>query len=171
MKKIAIIGPECTGKTTLAQELSNRLNTVWVPEFARDYVASLNRHYTYNDVEIIAKRQYRELLANYKKAKDFIFFDTDLIITKVWFDVVYNKCPEWLPAAIMSSKIDRYFICNTDIEWVADPVRENGGEMREILLKTYIAEVEKTGIPYYIIRGEGEERVQKALEILEKLTN
>lgn len=170
LKKIVILGPESVGKTTLCMELEKRLNVVVVPEYARKYVESLNRHYTYDDVEIIAKEQ----LSSFKKAivenpdKDFLIMDTFLIVTKVWFTHVYKRCPKWLPLEIEKEKIDLYLILKPDIEWVEDPVRENP-HIREYLYEQYKKEIEAIGGNYVEIGGVGNIRTKRALRAINRL--
>ena len=95
--------------------------------------------------------------------------DTYLIITKVWFDVVFNHHPDWIDDELKRKTIDLFLLCNTDIPWVADPVRENGGEMRERLFVMYKKELDLLGYNYSIIRGNGNERFQEALKAVEEL--
>lgn len=164
IKKIVIIGPESTGKTELAMFLAAKFDTVYVPEYARKYVEKLNHPYTYKDIEIIAKKQI-ELDNEYSaKANKILFFDTYLIITKIWFKVVYNKIPNWLDNAIINSNIDFFLLCNTEIPWIPDKVRENGGEMREKLFGMYENEIRQYGFKYGIVKGTGEYRFDNALE-------
>ena len=154
--KVAIVGPESTGKTTLARYLANRYNGLFVPEYAREYMENLHRPYTYEDVETIARQQI-EQISNVncqlpaKKTSGLVFFDTELIITKVWFEHKYNKCPEWLLEALHRYPMDVYLLCYPDIEWVPDPVRENP-DIRLELFRRYETEIQALNIPYYIIR-------------------
>ncbi len=162
--KVVITGPESTGKTSLAQRLAFHFNTVWIPEYAREFLISLGRKYCYDDVENIAREQVIRERDSLKIAKGFLFYDTHLIVTKIWFKVVYGRFPSWIDDAIRSSGIDLFLVCNTDIPWVPDPLRENGGEMREILLKMYKDEIESFGIPWVMISGKDEYRTYSAIE-------
>lgn len=166
MHKIAIIGPECTGKTTLALQLAHIFHGDWVPEYAREYITNLKRKYTYHDVEHIAQIQYRQIKQAESVNKDFVFFDTDLIITKIWFDVVFNKIPDWLDNAIRDSNFSYYFLTDTEIPWIPDPVRENGGQFREYLFQIYEQQLNYYKFPYSIVTGLGNERFQKTVEIM-----
>lgn len=168
MKKIAIIGPECTGKTTLSQQLAEHFNTVWIPEFAREYILKLKIHYTFEDIELIAKHQFSQINNNYPEANRFVFFDTELIITKIWFKVVYNRVPEWIDSAIRNSNFHFHFLCNTDLPWEPDIVRENGGEMREKLFSIYKEELIHYNFPFYTIAGKDEDRLQQAITTINK---
>lgn len=188
MLKVGIIGPESTGKSTLAQQLSQRYHGIYVPEYAREYVEQLRRPYTYDDVCAIARHQIEQLQAyafspkktnvgkiengcsaketennNTAEAADdrwkalsqdgIVFFDTELIITRVWFDYCYGSAPDWLLEAMAQYKVDVYLLLYPDLAWVDDPVRENGGEaIRLELFHRYEQEIRSLGVPYYIIR-------------------
>ncbi len=163
---IVITGPESTGKTELAKQLATHLKCSWVPELSRNYIANLNRPYKYSDVEDIAKMQIAQLNEAIQNSSKLVIFDTGLIITKVWFDVVYKKCPKWLVSAIDKMPKALHLLCDTDIPWVADSVRENGGKMRQKLSSIYINEFEKFGLPYVLVSGTGKLRLANSLKIL-----
>jgi NadR type nicotinamide-nucleotide adenylyltransferase len=163
IKKIAIIGPESTGKTTLTKDLASHFQTLWVPEFAREYVENLNRKYNYDDViHIIHKQIERD---NYfsKQTNGFLFFDTELIILKVWLQIVYQDVPKWIETEIKKCNIQFYLLCNTELPWIPDKVRENGGEMRLKLFDIYKTELINYGFPFEIIKGIGQERLENSI--------
>ena len=159
--KVGIVGPESTGKSSLAQYLAKRYKGVFVPEYARTYMEQLDRPYTYEDVVAIAKQQVEQLAAYSRDAMHSVstsesndilyFFDTELIITKVWFEHKYDQCPEFVIEALHQYPMDVYLLCYPDIAWEPDPVRENPG-IRQELFARYEAEIQALGIPYYIIR-------------------
>ena len=162
MYKVGIIGPESTGKSTLAAYLAQRYNGVFVPEYAREYMEAraCACEYTYQDVENIARyqvQQLQELFALFFEGipkgyqSDVIFFDTELIITKVWFLHKYGYCPEFLEQALRDYPMDVYLLCYPDMPWQPDPVRENP-DIREYLFDWYEREIQALSIPYYIIR-------------------
>ncbi len=163
MLKIAIIGPESTGKSELSRELARQFQVPWVPEYARTYVESLNRDYSFDDVVKIAKhqiKQEKELNAN--QVLPFVFLDTDLIITKVWMEYCFQQVPEFVVNHLNDQPIDLYLLCYPDIPWEDDPVREHGDD-REMFFEWYKKEIEHLKRPYVIVRGEGESRTQNAL--------
>ena len=163
-KKIVLTGPESTGKTTLANELSSYFSANYYPEFARTYIENLNRKYTFNDVVIIAKKQIQ--IFEKETTSKFTFYDTGLIITKIWFQEVYNKVPDFVNNAIQSINIDLHLLCYPDIKWVPDDVRENGGSKRLYLFNLYKAELESYGFKYLIIKGEKDKRFSFAKNYL-----
>jgi NadR type nicotinamide-nucleotide adenylyltransferase len=165
MFKIAILGPESTGKTALAMSLAEHYNAKWVPEFARQYIENLTNPYTYEDVCIIAQKQIEQELfyENGNPAyKDIVFFDTDLIITKVWFEYKFNTVPGFLTERLKQPFFDLYLLCEPDLQWEPDPVREHGKD-REFFFEWYKKEIEQTNKPYVIVNGTGNQRIQNAI--------
>jgi NadR type nicotinamide-nucleotide adenylyltransferase len=164
--KVVITGAESTGKSLLSEALANHFNVLWVPEYSRTYIENLGRHYTYDDVKIIARHQIAEEQKITGKEK-LVFFDTWLLITKVWMEFVYGKSPDWLDYYISNSSVALFLLCDTDIPWEPDPVRENGGESREILQRLYVEQLEKYGFSYKLISGLGELRTERAIETVD----
>lgn len=168
-KKVVITGPESTGKTTLAERLAKELKALLIPEYARSYVEALDRPYSFEDVEQIARYQIAEEHRISSQMKEgILILDTWLDVTKVWFELVYSVVPEWLDASWAETQIDLFLVCSPDLPWIPDPVRENGGEMRRILFNHYCREIDLRGYKYEIIEGVGEKRVESALYFLEK---
>lgn len=168
MIKIAILGPESSGKTILAKKLADYYNCPWVAEHAREYVENLTRNYTFEDVCQIANKQieqekYYEKEVNKNSA--YIFFDTELIITKVWFEYKYRCVPEFLTKQLHTGFFDFYLLCAPDLPWEADSVREHGTE-REFFFDWYKTEIEQTKKPFVIVNGFGEKRLQKAIKAI-----
>jgi NadR type nicotinamide-nucleotide adenylyltransferase len=170
MLKIAILGPESTGKTMLAGQLAEHFNAPWVPEYARQYIEKLTVPYTYVDVCNIALKQIEEEQAIYNGTStvDYVFFDTELIITKVWFDYRFGSTPDFLTEHLNSGFFDLYLLCSPDLPWEPDPVREHG-EDREFFFNWYKREIDKIGKPCFVITGFGEQRFQNALNGLKML--
>ena len=171
MYKIAILGPESTGKTALAEALANHFQSLWVPEYAREYVEQLDRPYTYGDVCCIARKQIeQEQLYTIVPQPEpiFVFFDTELIITKVWFEYLYRKVPDFVTEQLNNFFFDFYLLCAPDLPWEEDVVREHGHD-REFFFNWYRREIEQLGKPYEIITGMGEKRLQCAIEKIRKI--
>ena len=166
--KVAITGPESTGKTELAKFLAHHYGCNYIPEYARTYVENLRRKYNYLDVVHIAHKQVELEKEFTNRAKEYLFYDTELIITKIWFEQVYGTCPEWIDKSLRESKIDLYLLCATDLPWVPDPVRENGGEMRKKLYGRYEANIRNYGFPFRVIRGKDRERWDCALRAIKE---
>jgi NadR type nicotinamide-nucleotide adenylyltransferase len=167
---IIITGPESTGKTTVAEALSRKFNGRLYPEYAREYIQKLDHKYTYSDIEQIANFQYLQF-KEFKKNEQLSFFDTYLIITKIWFIWHANKYPLWIDNAIKETSGALYLICAPDIEWVHDSVRENGGTARLELFNLYKQELIKHNIAFKVITGQGELRLTNAERFVELYLN
>lgn len=168
-KIIAITGAESTGKSTLSEELGKYYEVPFEPEFARDYVREIGNKYTFSDVEFIARKQvlqYEELAQSEHK---LIILDTWLLITKVWFDVVFQKVPHWIEESIQKMPVDLFLVCDIDLPWMPDDVRENGGENRLKLHNRYLHEIKNYGFQYHIVNGAGAERTKNALTCINGL--
>lgn len=164
MSVFCLTGPESTGKTTLAVHLANHFGGVCIAEYAREYVENLGRQYGFRDVCRIAHEQIRQQNKAKNSDEKFIFFDTDLIITKVWFEYCYKKTPLFVDNYLKNSPIDCYLLCSPDIKWQNDTVRENGTKQkRQFFFKWYKREIEKTGKPFYIIKEKGDKRLKNAI--------
>ncbi len=164
--RIAVTGPESTGKTTLAKQLAERFNGKYIPEFAREYVENLSEHYTYEDVVFIAKKQVEQYLETNESSEKFFIFDTWLIITKVWFSWVFGKVPDLIDDRILNCPIDLFLLCCPDLPWEADVVRENGGENRIKLYEQYQLELKHYNFNFVEISGTGDERLNQAIQAI-----
>ena len=156
MYKVGIIGPESTGKSSLARYLSRRYKGTYVPEYAREYVEKKgSTDVSYDELCEIAQKQIEEIrniLKDGAQGTEIVFFDTELIVTKVWFDYAFHRVPEWLEEALKAYPMDVYLLTKPDIPWVPDPARSNGSdEIRQELFLRYEAEIQALDIPYYII--------------------
>lgn len=158
MYKVGIIGPESSGKSTLARYLAKRYNGVLVPEYAREYVEQKGTtEVTFDELCLIARHQIEQLENLYSNPSslnlNLYFFDTELIITKVWFVYAFGRVPEWLNENIHRFPMDVYLLTYPDIAWIPDPARSNGSDaIRKELFDRYEAEIQALDIPYYIIR-------------------
>ena len=153
--RVGIIGPESTGKSTLARYLAKRYKGVYEPEYAREFVEKKGTtEVSWDELCEIARHQIDEIkrlrVTGYGLP---VFFDTELIVTKVWFDYAFGRVPEWLDEAIHAYPMDVYLITYPDLPWVQDGARSNGSDaIRMELFERYEAEIQALGIPYYIIR-------------------
>lgn len=166
-KKILITGPESTGKTVLCEYLANYFEGQWVPEYARTYIEQLGRPYSQQDVIEIGRRQLDQWNQDHS-TREWVFFDTGLIITKVWLELVYDDSPAWIEKALSSTKPDLTLICYPDLDWKADLVRENGGAMRNRLFEKYEENLKNFAYPYEIVKGKSQERYKNAVIAINK---
>lgn len=187
LKKIVIIGPESTGKSTLCELLAKHYQTKWVAEYAREYLLTNGKNYSYDDLLTIAKGQLAmedEIsfqfsvssfqspylpLTSYHNSQ-LLFIDTDMYVMKVWCEFVFGKCHQRIIDQIASRKYDLYLLCNTDLPWVKDELREYPDlETREKLFRIYKDILINQKIPWAEIKGTNEERLQTAIDAVEAL--
>ncbi len=168
LKKIVVTGPESTGKSTLCEQLAKKYNTNWVPEYAREYLLQLGRPYTYDDLLIIAMGQLgQEDRISSSSNSPLVFIDTDMYVMKVWCEYVFGKCHSFILDEIVKRKYDLYLLCNTDLPWVADELREYPDlESRERLYHMYKDLMINQQTPWFDISGDYDERLEKAISIV-----
>ena len=171
VRKIAILGPESTGKSVLCEQLAKHYNTVFVPEYARTYFDEHDiNNYNIDDLEVIAKNQLKLEQEYTKKANGFLFCDTSLITVKIWSTHKFNKVPTFITNSIKPTDYDLYLISNNDVQWVADSQRRNE-DLREHLFRWNKHELEKLSVDYKIISGVGEERFTNTIQLIDTAFN
>jgi len=168
LKRIAITGPESTGKSSLAEALAKQYCTVWVPEYAREYIGDLKRDYTQDDILIIARQQFIQEEAAAKQANEFLFLDTEFLVTKIWSEVKYKNCDPWIVKQYREHKYDFYLLCNIDLPWEADPQREHP-HLRQYLFDLYYNDLLSNGLPFGVVSGMGDERLKNAVTFIETI--
>lgn len=179
IKKIVIIGPESTGKSTLCRQLAAHFNTLWCPEYAREYLLKHGTNYTYDDLLTIAKGQValeeefvvrvegRESEVQSPGSGALLFLDTNMYVMQVWCEFVFDKCHKYILEQIASRKYDLYLLCATDLPWVKDELREYPDlESRERLYKMYKDLLVNQETPWVEIRGTESDRFRSALSAL-----
>lgn len=175
IKKFVIIGPESTGKSTLSQNLADHFKTEWVREYAREYLEKNGTEYTFENLFEIAKGQLigeDEAVKRLEesKAANTLIIDTDMYVIKVWSEFVFNKCDNRVLSEITKRKYDGYILCNTDVPWVIDNLREYPDlETRERLFHFYKEELSEQKTPWVIIKGNYEVRTQLAIDFINGL--
>lgn len=168
MKRIVIIGPESTGKSTLCEQLAEHFQTAWCPEFAREYLLEKGSSYGYDDLLDIAMGQLQledKLAAN--AANDLYFIDTDMYVMKVWCEVAFHHCHTWILKQIAERKYDFYFLCDVDLPWVQDGLREYPDLVfRKKLFNMYKDLLVNSGTPWTTISGNYDTRLQTAIQVI-----
>lgn len=184
MKKIVILGPESTGKSTLCEQLAAHFKSSWVPEYARTYLHGSGNQYRFEDLWEIAKGQMESEEVNGKWVVDSgerveksssrnpqpatrnlpLFIDTDLYVIKIWSEISFNKCDNRILTHIARSSYDLYLLCNTDLPWADDPLREYPDlHMRQKIYAYYEDAMVNQHIPWVSISGSYEERLNTAI--------
>jgi NadR type nicotinamide-nucleotide adenylyltransferase len=176
MKKIVIIGPESTGKSTLCEQLAIHYQSAWVKEYAREYLLKNGTDYTFDNLLTIAQGQValENLTVNRLSAINHqpstVFLDTDMYVMKVWCEFVFEKCHHWILNRIVERKYDLYLLCNIDLPWVKDELREYPDlKSRELLYHHYKDIMVNQNVPWADISGDYDERLQKALAAIDTL--
>ena len=202
IKKIVVIGPESTGKSTLCEQLAQHFRTIWCPEYAREYLSRNGVKYGYDDLLKITQGQlamedyYLEKVngewsmvnenINRESTKgttlnsiqssqltahgsQLLFIDTNMYVMKVWYEYVFGKCEQLVLNEIAKRKYDLYLLCNIDLPWTADEMREYPDEQpRMELYHIYKDILINQATPWIEISGNYEERLQKAADAVEK---
>ncbi len=169
MKKIVIIGPESTGKSTLCEQLAKHYHTIWVREYAREYLLKHGMKYTYETLLDIARGQVgleEEAMqhSKFKIQNSKLFIDTDMFVMKVWCEFVFEKCHHWILNRIVERKYDLYLLCNIDLPWVKDELREYPDLVSRQKLYHYYKDIMvNQNVPWVDISGDYEERLRKAI--------
>jgi nicotinamide riboside kinase len=168
IRKIAVVGPESTGKSELSEFLARHYETAWVPEYARGYLDNLIRPYEKEDLTTIANGQQRLEETWSTSAKEILICDTNLLVIKVWSNFKYGETDPEILKALQESHYDLYLLTNIDIPWKDDPQREHP-ERREELYSIYLTELKAMNVPFVEIRGERKERQKVAIEAIDRL--
>ena len=169
MFKIAITGPESTGKSTLAEKLAHHYKTDFVPEYSRSYLENFVGQYTENDVVEIAKGQHNLILEEEKKSSKILIADTEIIVCKIWVEYVFKHSNTTIDNLLRKQDFDLYLLCDIDLPWVYDPLRENPDiDERKELFEIYRNTLEQMKVPFEIVSGDDEVRVNNAIKVIEK---
>lgn len=176
IKKIVVIGPESTGKSSLCVALADHYKTIWVKEFAREYLETNGASYTYGNLYDIALGQTKaeddgiKKITSTQNAEVPIFIDTDLHVIKIWSEFVFNKCDNRILSEITKREYDLYLLCDVDLPWVKDNLREYPDvKVRQKLFHYYKEEMAAQKTPWKVIRGNYEERLADALKFTDEI--
>lgn len=167
LKRILILGPESTGKSTLAEDLATHFGEPWVPEYAREYLENLDRGYRYEDMAMIGKGQTALEDKTAQNAKNYLFCDTDLRVIHIWSEHRFGKTDPWVMEQMGQRKYEMILLTDTDLPWTPDPLREYPElEMRQYFLDKYLHLAKESGFPFHLISGNRDERLKKAIKLL-----
>ncbi|NCI47839.1 AAA family ATPase [Sediminibacterium soli] len=191
VKKIIILGPESTGKSTLCEQLAQHYHMQWCPEFAREYLLTNGTDYSFDDLLTIAKGQlaledeYTGMVKSQwsnvegvninphtlssSRRDPMLFVDTDMYVMKVWCEYVFGRCHPYILDQIVARRYDLYLLCNTDLPWVKDELREYPDEKNRVeLFHIYKDLLINQQTPWAEISGNYEERLVTAINAVEE---
>jgi len=181
IQKIVVLGPESTGKSTLCAALAAHYQTTWTPEYARAFLSMNGTKYTYDDLLTIAKGQIQnedEAIASLnknfidnptQKISNKLIVDTDMYVMKVWCEYVFNNCHHYILEQINQRNYDLYLLCDIDLPWAADEMREypDAGPRKE-LFTIYKELLINQNTPWGIVSGTGAQRTENAIQLIDQ---
>lgn len=168
MITVAIVGPESTGKSTLAISLANHFKTVCIPEYSREFLNKIDRPYQQEDLLEIAKGQLLAAQEGCNEANELLFLDTDLFVIKVWSEFKYRNCDPRILQMVDDNKADFYLLTAADIPYEYDPLRENPDD-REELFNIYKEELIKANVKFCVVNDTQDQRLQTAIKAINKI--
>ena len=189
IKKVVVIGPESTGKSSLCEQLANHYKTEWVKEYAREYLLANGTEYSYDNLLEIAKGQFAlekaaiQLVENKIKIStennttsaandlpEIVLIDTNMYVLKVWCEFVFEKCHPWILNQIVENSYDLYLLCDIDLPWVKDELREYPEVgIREKLYHHYKDLLINQSTPWVNISGNYQQRVEIAVNAIDSI--
>jgi nicotinamide riboside kinase len=168
-RRVVLIGPECTGKTTLARELARRYGVEWVPEFARTFVEATRRPVRFEDVDAIGRGQQAAEDRARRDRSRLLVLDTDLVSTCVYSRHYYGDCPPWIEEAVPGRLSDLYLLLATDVPWVPEGYLREQPERREELYARFRQTLAELGARVVEVRGTWEQRRATAIAAIDAL--
>ncbi len=169
MIRIVVTGSECTGKTTLARALAKHYETVWVPEYARQFVAKTGTVPKFRDVESIARGQLELEDSLAAEANQLLVLDTDLLSTIVYSRHYFGDCPQFIEVALHERAGDLYLLADIDLPWVAEGQQRDRGDRREEMQELFRQALRDRGLSFVDIRGSCARRLELAIAAIDPL--
>ena len=177
LQKIVVLGPESTGKSTLCTALAKHYQTIWCKEYAREYLSKNGTAYTYENLLTIAKGQLAKEDAAIESAltqinnggANKLIIDTDMYVMKVWSEYVFNNCDPFILEQINDRRYDLYLLCDIDLPWTSDEMREYPDELpRKELFMIYKDLLVNQTTPWAVVSGIGDDRTNNAIQVIEQ---
>ena len=169
--KIAVVGPESTGKSTMSQYLAQHYQTVWVPEYARGYCEKLTAPPTWQDeINMFHGQLALESYILPQAKNNLLICDTTFITVKIWSDEIFGKAPQEVIDELPKHPYDLYLLLDIDLPWQDDPLRDFP-HMREHFMQIWHNELNALNANYITISGTGDDRYAKAVEAIDSYLN
>jgi len=171
--KVVIYGPESTGKTTLTRQLASHYQTTWVEEFARDYLQNKwdqkKEVCSRADLPVIVAGQIQSENEAIIKAKRILICDTNILVTRVWSETHFNGyCDPQIAACCTKFHYDYYLLTGIDVPWQKDDLRDRPND-RQMMFDYFKNTLDQLRQNYSVLEGNQELRLQKAIDIIDKL--
>ena len=168
VRRVAILGAESTGKTTLARALADRFQTVWVPEYAREYLSARAQPCTRDDMLRIAHGQAASEDGLARQANRLLICDTDVLTTQIWHERYFGDCPPELRDLAAQRVPDLCLLCDADVPWEADGIRDSPGQ-RPWFQERFRQALKSRDGRTVILSGPHERRLAAAIGAVEEL--
>jgi NadR type nicotinamide-nucleotide adenylyltransferase len=168
LRHVVVSGSECTGKSTLARQLADRYAAECVPEFVRQFSRAMGGRLQFSDHGPIARGQMGLEDEYAARAKGLLIHDTDLLSTVVYCRHYFGRCPEWIEAAATDRRADMYLLCDIDVPWVADGLRDRA-ERREEMHQLFVDTANEFGMPWFLVSGDEAARIDRAADLLKTI--
>ena len=168
--KIAVVGPESTGKSTMSAYLAEHYSTVWVPEFARGYCEKLTSPPTWQDEINMFYGQLALEQALLPQANRLLICDTTFITVKIWSDYTFGRTPQEVLDELPKHPYDLYLLLNIDLPWEEDPLRDFP-HMREHFMTVWHRELKALETDYVVIEGIADNRYKQAVSAVDYFLN
>lgn len=165
--KIAVVGPESTGKSTLSERLARHYHTIWVPEYAREYCSKLTAACTWQDEINMFYGQVDLEEKLLPLANRLLICDTTFITVKIWSDYTFGKAPDEVLDELSRRSYDFYLLMDIDLPWENDPLRDFP-HLREYFMEVWRKELNSLSARYVIISGNGEDRFNRAVNAIDR---
>ncbi|WP_423148737.1 AAA family ATPase [Rubrolithibacter danxiaensis] len=166
VKKIAVVGPESTGKSTISEALAKKYQTVWVPEYSREYCAKLTQPCTWQDEINMFYGQLQLEQSLLPTANSLLICDTTFLTVKIWCDYIFGKAPQEVLSELKNHTYDFYLLMDIDLPWQDDPLRDFP-HLREHFMEIWKKELNNLNADYQVISGKDDIRIKNAVEAVD----
>ena len=168
-RRIVVTGPESTGKTTLSRRLAELARAEWVPEASRIYAERKGGELSASDVAPIAREHIRLADAAAERARAggtaLLVLDTDLLSTVIYAQHYYRLVPDWIERMERARRGDFYLLCDIDVPWIPDGIRDRPANREEMFALFRDALVRRKA-PFVLVQGSWDERWEIARAVV-----
>jgi nicotinamide riboside kinase len=168
--KIAVVGPESTGKSTMSAFLAEHYHTVWVPEFARGYCEKLTEPPTWQDEINMFYGQLTLEAELLPQANKLLICDTTFITVKIWSDYTFGRSPQEVLDELPAHPYGLYLLLDIDLPWEEDPLRDFP-HLREHFMEVWYKELRDLNARFTLISGTGADRYERAVKAIDSFLN